>query len=505
MKVKNKIRKKRGGNSPSIYSLFNQGQYNDIIDRFIANSKEFDDILKIHYLYNSFIYNQDNTLEHVNMFIEFIRNRLERLENLENLEELEKSKKTNGVSISYAPEIIQLREIELNMLKLKLNLKYDKRDYNNIYELIEEIHKDTDTASIARQIIDYKPPKTNTHEEKKCKFSALKQLDPTCFFYSVLNGFLLCDNLFAIFQKKLIEYYNTLNEEDKLKFNSMGSICPKDINIPEYIFYNIIRLYSCRHESIESPTDYIKLPEKILQEKINILNPLSALNVFINILYKKETIVLDNANFILFKNEDLLVLNMKSGNIPDKITIGDNQYNLEYANIILFDIHALSGIICHDTPVIIDSNYIDEPMNIDWRNASIEFSKEYKEKYRKIANQLNMTTSLTHRVGTEFVIYVKKQDEDLTTEINNICSPPTPKAPSPGRSPTPTPKPPSPKTPKPPSPKAPSPGRSLKSPSPGKTTRRQKLTAALKRFTHFFQKKTQKFPAFPQTTKEFFQ
>lgn len=224
--------------------------------------------------------------------------------------------------------------------------------------------------------------------KSKCT-NALVQFSGTCYFNAVINGVFLSNNFYKFLKHKLVEYYNSLSEEEKQQFKAQGMTClAREKLISREILLNLIKHYLCainhQFEKIEG-SEITEIASAILhKEEVNeggISNE-----------------VIDNILNILFGNDRESYCKIKI--YPEEIGTVYEGYILDHA-VLAIQVkgdrashmnHAVVGTYCYEdkepNPIIIDSNRPYNPIYIDWKDPKnnetiIEYFKSvytYKER-----------------------------------------------------------------------------------------------------------------------------
>ena len=247
----------------------------------------------------------------------------------------------------------------------------------------------------------------------------------TCWFHSIINGFLLSENGQKILYDKLKEFYNRLTLDEKSFFNDgIDAPCPFKTVKPLF-FYKFLDQYLCFISGPRAIKTRAGLSPKLLenlnfvgnsaivkthkgakgahpvQEILQLLDKLgfeneysvkvtssfkSISNRITKWTRKKKP---NNPKFIININNSTTTFNMFRGYVSMCCVIVIEATTVATdTNPSIHKSHAISGYVCNNKKFIIDSNYL-VPIECDWSNLSNvnkilpEISKGYSHIYTK--------------------------------------------------------------------------------------------------------------------------
>lgn len=215
-----------------------------------------------------------------------------------------------------------------------------------------------------------------------CGYTGALQTGGTCWFYSVINGFMLSENGVKILYAKLKEYYESLNQTGKNYFNQdMNAPCPANIarTNPLY-FWKFIDQFLCFRSGPRSVLLRSQKSGQILSG-LNLANrksineygavPHEQIDKILNHLGFRgeyEHVSRATKRFNAPRNVKFIVVSKKSRTAPGMSQIppsllADPNYSIMYAVIMIEDYsnnnkpgHAITGFICNKTQYLFNSD-----------------------------------------------------------------------------------------------------------------------------------------------------
>jgi hypothetical protein len=226
-----------------------------------------------------------------------------------------------------------------------------------------------------------------------CGYTGARQTRGTCWFYSVINGFMLSENGVKILYAKLKAYYESLNQTGKNYFNqAINAPCPTNIarTNPLY-FWKFIDQFLCFRSG---PRSILLRSEKSgrLLSGVNLANrqainahgafPQEQIDRILNHLGFRgeyEHVGRGTQRFNAPRNVKFIIVSKKTRSASDMSQIppsllADPNYSLMYAVISIADEsrnynnppgHVITGFICNKTQYLFDSNN-GKIMRCDW-------------------------------------------------------------------------------------------------------------------------------------------
>jgi len=226
-----------------------------------------------------------------------------------------------------------------------------------------------------------------------CGYTGALQTRGTCWFYSVINGFMLSENGVKILYAKLKEYYDSLNQTGKNYFNqNINAPCPANIARTNPLhFWKFIDQFLCFRSG---PRSIVLRSQKSgqLLSGVNLANrkainangafPQEQIDKILNHLGFRdeyEHVSRSTQRFNAPRNVKFIIVSKKTRSASDMSQIppsllADPNYSLMYAVISIADEsknynnppgHVITGFICNKTQYLFDSNN-DKIMKCNW-------------------------------------------------------------------------------------------------------------------------------------------
>lgn len=232
---------------------------------------------------------------------------------------------------------------------------------------------------------------SKTMSNNGCSNLGALQTRGTCWFYSILNGFILSENGVKILYSRLKEIYASLKPEEKAYFNSnLNAYCPVVESGPRRIlyFWKFLDQYLCFHSG-PRPIHTLRRSKSItLLSGVNIQGERARLHGGLKGAFPREEIskVLDhigfrdkyyilsttsNSNFDGRKRPQFVIVVQSSSNKKTMITfpthlMANPNYSLMCASLTISNrklnksaqngAHSVAGYICNGKGYIFDSN-----------------------------------------------------------------------------------------------------------------------------------------------------
>lgn len=277
----------------------------------------------------------------------------------------------------------------------------------------------------AKMDSDYELEGTNIeiYFKNKCR-NGLWQFSGTCYFNTAINGIFLSNNIHKFLKHRLIDYYRSLDESAKTAFKQMGMTClTKSGVMSEEIIYNLIKHYLCMkdNEFKDIKRNQITQIAKSILKKDEVNkggNPMVVITNFFDILFP-----INRDDYVQILFHPTVIPKAPVGYILDHVGITMISSNSQW-------VHAVVGTFCYEdnVPIIVDSNFPNNPVYIDWRNPKSKeiIARYYETVYYDIGGE-----KYVFRIQYSYSCYVNKEKleeskkfiiKSRNQDILNICT-----------------------------------------------------------------------------------
>lgn len=285
-----------------------------------------------------------------------------------------------------------------------------------------------------------------------CGYTGALQTRGTCWFYSVINGFMLSENGVKILYAKLKEYYDSLNQAGKNYFNqNINTPCPANIARTNPLhFWKFIDQFLCFRSG---PRSMVLRSQKSgqLLSGVNLANrkainangafPQEQIDKILNHLGFRgeyEHVSRSTQRFNAPRNVKFIIVSKKSRSASDMSQIppsllADPNYSLMYAVISIADEtgvsnnppgHVITGFICNRTQYLFDSNN-DKIMKCNWLDPTTLWyfvHKNIAPTYKNLKNAQILVVKYALAVFTR-KDYVKNISPSCRLRVNHNAIP----------------------------------------------------------------------------------
>lgn len=268
-------------------------------------------------------------------------------------------------------------------------------------------------------------------EPSGCKFNGLTQKYGTCWYNSIINGFLFGKYGRTYLKDKVLSYKQNTNVQ-LFKQQVVNLACYKDISLIH--FYQIISKLLC-NEKVDIKSDNIDISRAlIVSSGMNFTHlglegwwSLPALEKFLkNTLSVKYTVFNTREAFVTNFDKvdgDVEIIIVKTSannhlNLPDEVSTGKKRYCLDHVNIFVEfskSKHFLSGGFYNDKRILCDSA----------RSTNITTTQvfNWNEPCKVIQNNMSKTiySAEITKVDVLFAVYILIESKSKNTNSEDIC------------------------------------------------------------------------------------